>query len=87
MEALSVIGTSNISSTAQDNTMIISKMVNMRCDDYGFDCDYSIEGVIEKVIDAYWEHMDNEHGIDYSKGTIYKSIKKKKHHNAKITLE
>lgn len=50
----------------------------MRCDDYGFDCDYSIEGVIEKVIDAYWEHMDNEHGIDYSKGTIYKSIKKKK---------
>jgi len=50
----------------------------MRCVDYGFDCDYSMEGVIEKVIDAYWEHMNNEHGIDYAKETIYKSIKKKK---------
>ncbi len=77
MAGLSV-DTSNTSSTLQDNTITISKMVNMRCVDYGFDCDYSMEGVIEKVIDAYWEHMNNEHGIDYAKETIYKSIKKKK---------
>lgn len=70
------VDTSNVS-TVQGNK-VISKMVNMRCVDYGFDCDYSMEGVIEKVIDAYWEHMNNEHGIDYAKETIYKSIKKKK---------
>jgi len=75
---LSVVDTGDTLSTSQDNMIMVSKMVNMRCDDYGFDCDYSIEGVIEKVIDAYWEHMDDEHGIDYSKETIYKSIKKKK---------
>jgi predicted small metal-binding protein len=57
---------------------MISKMVNIRCDDYGFDCDYTMEGVIEKVVFDYWEHMNNEHGIDYSKDSIYKSIKKKK---------
>jgi len=52
-------------------------MVNIRCDDYGFDCDYFMEGVLEEVIGDFWEHMYNEHGIEYSKGSIYKSIKKK----------
>jgi len=54
-------------------------IVNIRCNDYGFDCDYFMEGMIEKVIDDYWEHMNNEHGIEYSKETIYKSIQKKYH--------
>ena len=72
---LSVIDTSN-ASTIQ-GTKQVSKMVNIRCDDYGFDCDYFMEGVLEEVIGDFWEHMYNEHGIEYSKGSIYKSIKKK----------
>jgi len=57
---------------------MISTEANIRCNDYGFDCDYTIDGMIEKIIDEYWIHMNNEHGIDYSKETIYTSIKKKK---------
>ena len=53
-------------------------MVNLRCDDYGFECDYVIEGTIEKVVFNYWEHMNNEHGIDYSKESIWGSVKRKK---------
>ena len=55
-----------------------STVSNIRCDDHGFDCDYTVEGVAEKIVNAYWEHMNNEHGIDYSKESIYKSIKNKK---------
>ncbi len=53
-------------------------MANIRCMDYGYDCDYMIEDSIEKVVVNYWEHMNNEHGIDYSKGRIAEIIKKKK---------
>ena len=56
-------------------------MANLRCGDYGYDCDYIIEGAIQKVISDYWKHMNNEHGIDYPKGRIYEIIKKKKIHN------
>ena len=51
-------------------------MVSLRCDDYGYDCDFVTEGDVEKVIDAYWEHMNNEHGIDYTKGRLLHFIKK-----------
>lgn len=52
-------------------------MVDIKCVEYGFDCDYVTKGEIETVIFDYWTHMNNEHGIDYSKGTIGKSILKK----------
>lgn len=52
-------------------------MVKIRCDDYGFDCDCILEGSIETVIFDYWIHMNNEHGIDYSKETICSTIQKK----------
>ncbi len=62
-------------------------MVNLRCDDYGFDCDYVIEDTIEKVIFGYWEHMNNEHGIDYSKGSIWESVKRKESATSQKLLE
>ena len=52
-------------------------MVNLRCNDYGFECDYVTEGNIEKIIFDYRNHMNNEHGIDYSPGSILESIKRK----------
>ena len=69
------VETSNASTISGEKT--ISKIVNIRCDDYGFECDYFMEGIIDQVVDAYWKHMNDEHGIEYSKGTIYKSIYKK----------
>lgn len=56
-------------------------MPNLRCGDYGYDCDYKIEGAIEKVVFDYWEHMNDEHGIDYPKGRICEIIKKRKDYN------
>jgi len=52
-------------------------MVSIRCDDYGFDCDFVSLGEIEGVIFDYWQHMNDTHGIDYSKGTIGKFVTKK----------
>ena len=51
--------------------------IKLACSDYGFECDYEIEGAVEKVIFDYWEHMNNEHGIEYSKESILESIKRK----------
>ena len=52
-------------------------MVNVRCDECGFDCDYTATGDLEKVIFDYWDHMNQEHGIEYSPGTIGRYLKKK----------
>jgi predicted small metal-binding protein len=52
-------------------------VVNVRCDECGFDCDYTATGDLEKVIFDYWDHMNQEHGIEYSPGTIGRYLKKK----------
>ena len=52
-------------------------LVDLRCDDYGFECNYIIEGDVEKVVYEYWNHMKKEHGIEYDAGTIGESIKRK----------
>ena len=41
-------------------------MVKITCRDYGFECDYVIEGEVEYVIDEYRKHSNEEHGIEYS---------------------
>lgn len=53
-------------------------MANMRCGDYGYDCSFEIDNTIESVVIDYWEHMKNEHGIEYAKGRIVEMIKKKR---------
>ena len=52
-------------------------MVDLRCNDYGFECNYISEGNVEKVVFEYWDHMKKEHGIEYDTETIANSIKKK----------
>ena len=52
-------------------------MVTARCDEYGFNCDYTTTGDIEKVTFDYWDHMNNEHGIEYSLETLGTYLKKK----------
>ena len=52
-------------------------VVSVRCDDCGFDCEFTTTGNIEKVIFDYWDHMNNEHGIEYSPETLAKYVKKK----------
>tara|TARA_B100000700_G_scaffold313625_1_gene398926 strand:+ start:403 stop:567 length:165 start_codon:yes stop_codon:yes gene_type:complete len=41
-------------------------MAKITCRDYGFECDYVVEGEVEYVIDEYRKHSLEEHGIEYS---------------------
>jgi len=52
-------------------------MVKLRCDDYGYECKFISKGEIDKVVNDYKEHMNDEHGIDYSKESILEFIKRK----------
>ena len=52
-------------------------MVGIKCNDYGFNCSYSTDGKIEKVVYDFQKHMDYEHGIDYSKEAIMQFLLRK----------
>jgi len=52
-------------------------VVTIRCDDCGFDCEFTTTGNVEKVVFDYWDHMKNEHWIEYSPETLAKYVKKK----------
>ena len=54
-------------------------MVRLRCSDYGFECDFVSEGEVEKVIEEFGKHMDEEHGIDYSKEALMQFILRQKY--------
>jgi len=62
-------------------------MAFLRCDDYGHDCNYAIKGDDDIVIDSFWEHMNDEHGIDYSKGKIWELLKRKEQKLIQIQLK
>ncbi len=53
-------------------------MVSLRCNDYGYECNYVAEGEVDKVVEEYKQHMDEEHGIDYSKEAIMDFVNRKK---------
>lgn len=52
-------------------------MVTVRCDERGFDCEFITTGNVEKVIFDYWDHLNNEHGIEYSPETLGEYVKRK----------
>ncbi|MGY5147344.1 MAG: DUF1059 domain-containing protein [Candidatus Nitrosopumilus sp. bin_7KS] len=52
-------------------------MVKLKCNDYGFDCDFVVEGEVEKVLENFGKHTDEEHGIDYSKESLMQFILRK----------
>ena len=47
-------------------------MIRAVCRDYGFDCDYVIEGSMEKVVQEFGKHTTEKHGIEYSEETLTK---------------
>ncbi|MDH5431349.1 MAG: DUF1059 domain-containing protein [Nitrosopumilus sp.] len=52
-------------------------MAKLKCNDYGFECDFVSEGEMESVIDEFKKHTDEEHGIDYSKEAIMQFLLRK----------
>ena len=53
-------------------------MVKLRCKDYGFECDFHVEGedAVQVIID-FGKHTDEEHGIEYSKESLMQIIMRK----------
>ena len=40
-------------------------MVKLQCKDYGFECDFSVEGNdISKIINDFGKHTEEEHGLN-----------------------
>jgi predicted small metal-binding protein len=52
-------------------------LTKLRCNDYGFECDFVVEGEIAHVIEEFGKHTDEEHGIDYSKEALMQFILRK----------
>jgi len=60
-------------------------MVKLSCKDYGFDCEFEIEGDdAAKVIEEYGKHSSDEHGIEYSKEALMQFILRKQGSFTKI---
>ena len=54
------------------------KMTKLSCKNYGFDCDFQIEGEISKVISEFGKHTLEEHGIDYGPEPLMQFILRKR---------
>lgn len=52
-------------------------MTTLICRDYGFECEYKIDGDEDKVVESFREHMETEHGIEYSKEAIMQFVLRK----------
>ena len=52
-------------------------MVKLSCKNYGFECDFEVEGEAPKVIEEFGKHTLDEHGIDYGKESLMQFILKK----------
>ena len=53
-------------------------MARLRCSDYGYECDFISEGEMDKVIQEFGKHTEEEHGIDYSKEALMQFILRQK---------
>lgn len=53
-------------------------MVKLQCRDYGFDCDFKVEGTDTSALIAnFGKHTEQEHGIEYSKESLMQFIMRK----------
>lgn len=52
-------------------------MAELKCRDYGFECDFVASGDMEEVIESFRNHTEEEHGIDYSKEAIMQFLLRK----------
>lgn len=52
-------------------------MPRLRCADYGFECAFESSGEIQKVIEEFGRHTEEEHGIEYSAEVLMQFISRK----------
>jgi len=51
--------------------------IKLSCNDYGFECNFTVDGEIEKVIEEFGKHTDEIHGIEYTKEVLMQFILRK----------
>lgn len=53
-------------------------MVKLQCRDYGFECEFTVEGKdTSAIIEDFAKHTAEEHGIEYSKESLMQFIIRK----------
>jgi predicted small metal-binding protein len=52
-------------------------LTKLRCSDYGFECDFEVDGEIETIIEEFGKHTEEEHGIDYPREALMQFILRK----------
>jgi predicted small metal-binding protein len=53
-------------------------MAKLVCKDYGFECDFVVEGTaVSNVLEQFAKHTSEEHGIEYSKESLMHFILRK----------
>jgi len=52
-------------------------LAKLKCSDYGYECNFVVDGEIEQVIMKFGQHTEEEHGIDYSKEALMQIILRK----------
>lgn len=52
-------------------------MTKLVCRDYGYDCEFLVEGNNIHVIENFGMHMIEEHGIEYTKDVLMQIILRK----------
>ena len=54
--------------------------LKLRCDDYGFECEYVIDEAISiATIEKLRNHFEEEHGIDYTVEAVTQMITNRGH--------
>ena len=54
--------------------------LKLRCEDYGFECDYVVdEEKTVSLIEKLRDHFDEVHGIDYTVGAVTQMITNRGH--------
>ncbi len=51
--------------------------MKLLCSDYGFECDFEVEGQTDEVVTKFGRHTYEEHGIEYPKEALMQFIMRK----------
>ena len=56
---------------------LIDKQVILKCQDYGFECNFEIEGSTEFAVKEFSQHCYESHGIEYEIEVLGHFIRRK----------
>ena len=62
--------------------------IKLECKDYGFECDFVLDGPKNRsIVEQLREHFESEHGIDYSTDAVIQMLVNRGHSKESLTQE